>query len=117
MKQPTPINSPPETQVPVACPQLRESSPSTEPPPSLPSTPARNTNYEDAPQPTPTRLSFGALPPSPLSQDSEPDVAEGKQPPVVFSPRRQSSRVRIEQKMYDADSGLYKIPSSVPEDV
>ena len=97
-------------------PLLARSTEVTAEPSSLPRTPTQNIDSEHALRPVPTRLSFGALPP-PLTAGSEPTVSDEQPPPVVFSPPRRSSRAKTVRQLYDADSGSYKPPASVPEDV
>ena len=97
-------------------PLLARSTEVTAEPSSLPRTPTQNIDSEHALRPVPTRLSFGALPPPPTAV-SEPTASDEQPPPVVFSPPRRSSRARTVRQLYDADSGSYKPPASVPEDV
>ena len=81
-------------------------------PSSLPSMPTTTRDCRKAHHSiTQTRLSFGEMPPPTSPRDSE------REPPVVFSPARRSSRVKTARKVYDADSGLYKTPSAVSEEV
>ena len=86
-----------------------------EPPLSMPPAPTMIIQSEQA-LPTPRRLSFGAVPPSPF-MEPEPSDLESQPPPVIFSPPRRSSRQKTGRKVYDAGSGLYKTPSSVPEEM
>ena len=78
-------------------------------------------------EPHPMRLSFGDLPETPSVESNPESVAPGavpSLPPVVFSsplpdqctPQR-TRRSRVPRTCYDAASGTYKPPSSVPDDV
>ena len=63
----------------------------------------------------PTRLSFGTVPTQQTMEIVTPQD-NASTPPVAYCPRR-SSRPRTVRKTYDATSGTYKAPASVPEDV
>ena len=83
----------------------------------LPGSPVRpNLETMHPSQTIPTRLSFGDIPPQSTSSETEVAAPGDILPPVVFSPPRRSTRMKKERTVYDADSGSYKAPSSVPDD-
>ena len=109
----TPVVSPTPTASFVSpAPLLGRSPEATAEPPALPSTPTQTIDSEHVLNPAPTRLLFGAPP-----LVWEPTVSDDEPPPVVFSPPRRSSSRAKTVRQYDADSGSYKPPASVPEDV
>ena len=74
----------------------------------------------------PTQLQFGDFPAqSPVmeQQDATPVREEAEEqpmpltPPVLMEAERRSSRSRKTRTVYDAQSGTYKVRSSVPDDL
>ena len=78
-------------------------------------TPLRETQQQSGDVSTPhCRVLFGNLP-SPCGTPTATPSSDV--PPVIFSPQTRPVRTRVSRKMYDANSGTYKVPSAVPETV
>ena len=86
-------------------------------PPTTPTTTECGDSDSSPRQPSPTRLSFGTVPFVPMPESENPTSDNNPTPPVVITPPRRSSRAPKPRMAYDADSGTYKAPTSVPEEV
>ena len=72
----------------------------------------------------PQRLSFGDIP-NTTNLEAEQGLPATQigatpprtPPPVVFTPPRRAGRTKAPRTVYDASTGTYKPPSSVPDDV